>query len=238
MCPCFNKPVSLIHLLNPYHFSLVKFLFLMIKSYQIRVVFHQPLGLPHVRMYATAEFGRRRLPASKGADNSRSGGTTSPMVFFAICSYLHLMFGVTTNLYPLLGNVFRIKKYMRLDLRQKDPQTVGFGKFMKGLSGLPRKKKHFGVSCRSEIWSIHCCSHCWGMKDCESMSLAMQSVKNVVYKTQNLVNCLDDKASLLSGTFCKTQLLSQLRTCCEMFEGCVGAEFRSLELSSHYSQKL
>ena len=76
-----------------------------------------------------------------------------------------------------LLEILRIWILQVLDLRQKDLQTVAFGKFMKGLSGLPRKKKHFGVSCRSEIWSIHCCSHCWGMKDCESMSLAMQRVK-------------------------------------------------------------
>ena len=49
------------------HDSLVKSLFWMVKSYKIPVVFHHPLGFPLVRVYATAEFGRRRLPASKGA---------------------------------------------------------------------------------------------------------------------------------------------------------------------------
>ena len=80
----------------------------MIKSNQIRVVFHQPLGLPHVRMYATAEFGRRRLPASKGADKSRSGGTTRPTFFSAIFTHC---WGYDQSL-PIVGKCISCKKYM------------------------------------------------------------------------------------------------------------------------------
>ena len=39
-----------------------------------------------------------------------------------------------------LLEILRIWILQVLDLRQKDLQTVAFGKFMKGLSGLPRKK--------------------------------------------------------------------------------------------------
>ena len=156
-------------------FSLVKCMFLMVKSllnHTKSELSSTPLAFPLVRMYATAEFGCRRLPASKGTNPRQY---SQPPVFKKNAIQCSSKNWVTAFFSPLLGYAFHAiyKYYIYIHI------YICFDDLAETLDKLRmvcHQKPHFGVTCRFQILSIRCCSDRWVMGNCKSMSLAIRDV--------------------------------------------------------------